>query len=99
MKYRCGRVGGRVTGPAETLAALRAVGGHVEVVVPLSPDDILLQAVHPLIGAGKAPRRFQVAREVAGGKFNLLSFFQSVKADIAEAVESKMRPQDLFLSV
>ena len=35
----------RVAGPAEPLIPLRAIGGHVEEVAALPPDDVLLQPV------------------------------------------------------
>src|ERR1051326_6249533 len=50
----------RVAGPAEALVALRTVGGDVEEIAALSPDDVLLQPVDQRIGRLERPGRLEV---------------------------------------
>jgi hypothetical protein len=45
-----------ITRPAEAFVALRTVGRHVDEVAPLAPDNVLLESVEPLVGAGELPR-------------------------------------------
>ena len=88
-----------VTCPAQAFAALGAVCGNVQVIIPLAPDNILLQAVNPGIGTAERPYFLQIAGQMAGGQLNLLVFLQTLQANIPETVECEMRPQDLFFTV
>ena len=87
---------GHIARPAQTLAALRAVGGNVHKIVALAPLDVLLQTVHPLVRAGKTARLLQIRGEVARRKLHVLPVSQPLNAKIAEAVPSKMRVQNLL---
>ena len=95
IERRRGAERGHVAGPAQTLAALGAVGGDVQEVIPLAPLDVLLQAVHPLVGAGKTACLLQIGGEMARRKLHVLPVLQPLHAQIAEAVPCKMRVQNL----
>ena len=82
--------------PAQTLAALRTVGGDIQKVIPLAPLDVLLQTVHPLVRAGKMTGLYQIRREMARRKLHVLPVLQPLHANIAEAVPCKMRVQRLL---
>ena len=45
------REDGDVTGPAQPLIALRAVGRHIQEVSARSPDDVAVELVQQLVGA------------------------------------------------
>ena len=96
VKRRRGAEGGHIARPAQTLTALRAVGGDVHKVIPLAPLDVLLQAVHPLVGAGKTACLLQIRGEMARRKLHVLPVLQPLHAQIAEAVPCEMRVQNLL---
>jgi len=56
-----------VTGPAEPLVALRAVGGDREEVAALTPDDVRLQLRQVLIRAGEITDRLHRRVQYLGG--------------------------------
>ena len=96
VECRRGAEGGHVAGPAQTLAALRAVGGNIQKVIPLAPLDVLLQAVHPLVGAGKNARLLQIRGKMARRKLHVLPVLQPLDTEVAEPMPCKMRVQNLL---
>ena len=55
--------------PAQPLVALRAIGGHAEIIAPLAPLNVGLQLVDPRIGTGKLARPRRVgANDDAGDR-------------------------------
>ena len=92
-------VGGRadeelgVARPAQPLVALRAVGGHLQIVALLAPDDVVLKLVDQRAGA------LELARAVAWSVCTTMPvtasqgrlFRQAAHLHVAEAVEGEAR--------
>ncbi len=86
----------RVAHPAEALVALRAVGGHAEVVATLAPQDVGEQAVQARIGAFPGADAARVAAEDhASDSVQRRLRRQAGQLDVAEAVEGERRLPDL----
>ena len=73
-----------VARPAQALVALRAVGGDVHQVGLCAPEDVALQAVDHLVGAGKAAHGGKIGIQRDGGELDLLGL-GALQADVAEA--------------
>ena len=79
-----------VAGPAEALVALRAVRGDTDEVVAHRPDDVLVQAVQPLVGGGQPPGAAHVGvdHDRAEGRAQVVSL-PAGDLDVAETVEGE----------
>ena len=55
VEARGAREGLGIPGPAQPLVPLRAVGGHVEEVALLSPEDVVLELVQQRVRRGELP--------------------------------------------
>ena len=62
-RARGGRERLGIAGPAEALVALRAIGRHRDEVVALRPDDVLVEASEPRVGACERPAPRRVAAD------------------------------------
>ena len=87
--------GRRISGPAEPLTALRAVCGNIQIIIALTPQNVLLQTADQLIGTGKTSGLSKIRGEMAGSKLRFLPLLEAFHPQIAEAVESKVRPKHL----
>ena len=86
----------RIPRPAEALVALRAVGGKIEEVAPLPPDDVLLQAVYKGVFAGEGARLLHIGVQHEEGEIFGADLVDALDAEIAEAVEGEVRAEGLF---
>ena len=86
----------RIPRPAEALVALRAVGGKIEEVAPLPPDDVLLQAVYKGVFAGEGARLLHIGVQHEEGEIFGADLVDALDAEIAEAVEGEVRAERLF---
>ena len=86
----------RIPRPAEALVALRAVGGKIEEVAPLPPDDVLLQSVDKGVFAGEGARLLHIGVQDEEGEIFGAHLVDALDAEIAEAVEGEVRAERLF---
>ena len=86
----------RIPRPAEALVALRAVGGKIEEVAPLPPDDVLLQAVDKGVFTGEGARLLHIGVQDEEGEIFGAHLVDALDAEIAEAVEGEVRAERLF---
>ena len=82
----------RVARPAEPLVALRAIGGGLEVVALLPPDDVVKKLVHPRIGAAEFARAVQgVVHDDARDGGHARGLGQSVDLHVAKTMHRTPR--------
>ena len=86
----------RVTRPTESLVTLRTIGGDVEEVSALSPDDVLLQPVHQRIRCLECARRRHVGVDDDSGDRNeCRRSREAIDSDVAETLKGEVRLEDL----
>ena len=94
-----GREGGDVTGPAEPLVALGAVGGNVEEVAARAPDHVAVQLVEQLVGTLELSGPAQIGgdddgAQIIGGQIA----GPALDLDVAEAVEREGRLEEVAVT-
>src|SRR5205085_10262625 len=81
------------------LVALRAVGGNVEKVAPLAPDDVLLKAIEQRVRCFEHAGRLQVRRyDDASDGATVRCGRQSRDADVAKAEKCEVRLVDFLFT-
>ena len=84
-----------VAGPAEALVALGAIGGHLEEIAFLAPDDVVLKLIERLVRAAEAAGGRRVGMKHDAGDFARIDPAEVLNLDVAEAVEGEARFPDL----
>ena len=90
---------GGIASPAQPFAALGAIRGHIQIIVPLAPQNIFPKSIDPAVRASKMGRLLQVRGQMAGFQGDLLPFFQALQANIAETMEGEMGAKPLLGSI
>ena len=92
----CGGKNLRIAGPAEALAALRAVGGHVDEIGAQAPEGVLIEPVDLGVAGLDPADALEPGAEHAAAEPVLVQFADpALHAHIAEAEEGKVRTNGL----
>ena len=79
-----------VAGPAQTLVTLGAVGGDVQIVGLLTPDDVVIQLVDLFVAAAVRTGALHIGIDGDGGEVCQIHSFEGIlgQPDVAEALEA-----------
>ena len=95
VERRGGREHLRVAGPAESLVALRTVGGDIQEVAALSPHDVVLELVDERVGCLERARRRHIrVNNDACDRIERRRAGKSVDCDVSKSLKSEMRLVD-----
>ena len=80
--------------PAQTLAALRAVGGDVEEIALLPPEDVMLKLAQQRVGAGELADALHARIEYKAGEVVQRGRAgEAVQPHVAEALIGEVRAE------
>src|SRR6201999_2693646 len=79
-----------VTGPAQALIALRAVGWYVDEIAPHSPDDVVVELVQQRVGGAESSDPFELGTDGHSGQIRRLELARPTRyLGVPEAVEGE----------